>query len=82
MDLMSKAARRCRELGMPCGTVGGTPDVVAQYRAAGFSFLGVGSDLGLMMRNAQAVVQALRTPGNEHVHTLQAGTQQKDAGGY
>jgi 2-keto-3-deoxy-L-rhamnonate aldolase RhmA len=82
MDLMSNAARRCRELGMPCGTVGGTPDVVAQYRAAGFSFLGVGSDLGLMMRNAQAVVQALRTPGNEHVHTLQAGTQQKDAGGY
>jgi 2-keto-3-deoxy-L-rhamnonate aldolase RhmA len=79
MDVMANAAMRCRELGVPCGTVGGSTDVVARYRAAGFSFLGVGSDLGLMMRNAQTAIAALRTPGEEHVHSLQAGTRQKDA---
>ena len=82
MDVMAKAAQRCRELGIACGTVGGSTDVVAQYRAAGFSFLAVASDLSLMMRNAQAVIQALRTPGNEHVHTLQSGTRQQDGQGY
>jgi 2-keto-3-deoxy-L-rhamnonate aldolase RhmA len=75
MDLMSKAAQRCKALGKPVGTVGGTPEVVAQYRAAGFTFVAVASDLGLLMRGAQAAVAALRTPGSEHVHTLAGGTQ-------
>ena len=82
VDVMAKAAQRCPELGIACGTVGGSTHVVAQYRAAGFSFLAVASDLSLMMRNAQAVIQALRTPGNEHVHTLQSGTRQQDGQGY
>ncbi len=82
MDLMSKAAQRCREIGMPCGTVGGTPEVVMQYRAAGFSFLAIASDMGLLMRSALATLAAMRTPGSEHVHTLQSGTQNKDNQGY
>jgi 2-keto-3-deoxy-L-rhamnonate aldolase RhmA len=82
MDLMSKAAHRCRELGMPCGTVGGTPDVVARYRAAEFSYLAIASDIGLMMRSAQNVLHAMRTPGEDHVHTLQSGTQEKGSQGY
>ena len=75
MDLMSQAAQRCKEVGMPVGTVGGTPEVVAQYRAAGFDFVAVGSDLGLLMRAAQAAIAALKTRDNEHVHSLSTGTQ-------
>jgi len=61
--LMTDAARRARALGKPIGTVGGTPEVVAQYRAAGCDFLGVASDLGLLMRAAQGAAQAVRGGG-------------------
>jgi 2-keto-3-deoxy-L-rhamnonate aldolase RhmA len=75
MGLMSQAAQRCKAVGKPVGTIGGTPEAVAQYRAMGFTFLAIASDLGLMMRGAQAAVAALRTGGSEHVHTLAGGTQ-------
>ncbi len=60
MALMTDAARRANALGMPIGTVGGTPETVAQYRAMGYDFVAVASDLGLLMRAAQAAAQALR----------------------
>lgn len=75
MDLMTQAAQRCRELGKPIGTIGSTPEAVAQYRAAGFSFVAISSDLGLLMRGAQAAVAALRTADSEHVHSLAGGTR-------
>ena len=75
LDLVFQAAQRCRELGKPVGTLGGTPEVVAQYRAAGFTFIAIASDLGLLMRGAQAAVAALRTADTEHVHTLSGGTR-------
>ena len=81
MALMADAARRCKAVGMPVGTVGGTPEVVVQYRAAGYTFVAIASDLGLMMRGAQAAVKALTsTDGQTHVHTLAGGTQ--TPGGY
>jgi 2-dehydro-3-deoxyglucarate aldolase len=81
MSLMAEAAQRCRAIGMPVGTVGGTPEVVVQYRAAGYTFVAIASDLGLLMRGAQAAVKALTTPeGETHVHTLAGGTQ--TPGGY
>jgi 2-keto-3-deoxy-L-rhamnonate aldolase RhmA len=61
MALMVDAAARARRLGMPIGTVGGTPEVVQQYRAAGYDFLAIASDLGLMMRACSSALQALRT---------------------
>jgi 2-keto-3-deoxy-L-rhamnonate aldolase RhmA len=75
MALLSRAAQRCKALGKPVGTLGQSPEVVAQYRAAGFDFVGVSSDLGLMMSSAQGAIAALRTAGGEHVHTLASGTQ-------
>lgn len=60
MAAMADAARRCAAVGKPVGTVGGTPEVVAQYRAIGFTFVAVASDLGLMMRAAQGALAALR----------------------
>ena len=50
---MAEAAQRCKALGKPIGTVGGTPEVVAQYRAMGFDFVAIASDLGLLMRGAR-----------------------------
>jgi 2-keto-3-deoxy-L-rhamnonate aldolase RhmA len=78
MELMAQAAQRCKAIGKPIGTLGGTPEIVAQYRAAGFDFVGISSDLGLLMRGAQTAVQALRTQdvgSKVHVHSLIGGTQ-------
>lgn len=76
MQAMADAARRCKELGKPIGTVGATPDVVTQYRALGYDYLAVSSDMGLLMSGALAAVRALRGMADEsHVHTLHAGTR-------
>lgn len=81
MAVMADAARRCKALGMPVGTVGGTPEVVTQYRAMGYGYVAVASDLGLLMRGATAAVQALKgQEGAEQVHSVTAGTQVQ--GGY
>jgi len=75
MDVMAKAAQRCKAIGKPVGTVGGTPEVVAQYRAAGFDFVAVSSDLGLLMQAARNALAALRTPDSDHVHSISSGTR-------
>ena len=76
MDAMGRAVQRCKALGMPIGTLGGGPETVAQYRAIGFDYVAVSSDIGFIMRGAQAAIAALRTPGDEHVHTLSGGTRE------
>ncbi|MCW5632898.1 MAG: 2-dehydro-3-deoxyglucarate aldolase [Rubrivivax sp.] len=76
MALMADAAQRAREIGRPIGTVGSTPDVVTRYRAAGYDYVAVASDLALLMRGAMAAVQALRQGDSAaHVHTLAEGTR-------
>ena len=57
--LMADAVKRCKALGMPVGTVGGTPEVVRQYRDMGFDFVAIASDLGLLMRAATGAVKDL-----------------------
>lgn len=74
MDACAKAAQRARRLSVPIGTVGGTPDLVAQYRAMGFDFVAIGSDLGLLMRGAGMALSALRTQDTDIVHSVTAGT--------
>lgn len=59
--LMTDGVRRCHALGKPVGTVGGTPEAVAIYRAAGFDYIAVASDLGLLMRNCAAVLSTIRS---------------------
>ncbi|CAD5372216.1 2-dehydro-3,6-dideoxy-6-sulfogluconate aldolase [Rubrivivax sp. A210] len=76
MTLMTDAARRARALGKPIGTVGGTPEAVTRYRAAGYDYVAIASDLGLLMRGAQAAVQALsHAPEKTQVHSLTEGTR-------
>jgi 2-keto-3-deoxy-L-rhamnonate aldolase RhmA len=60
MAVMADAVRRCKVVGKPVGTVGGTPELVREYRAMGFDFVAIASDLGLLMRAATGAVQALR----------------------
>ncbi len=74
MDAMAKAVQRCKAIGMPVGTLGTSPEIVAQYRATGFDFVAVSSDIGFIMRGAQAALAALRTRDTEHVHSLSSGT--------
>ena len=75
MDLMAQAVQRARRAGKPIGTVGATVEVVAQYRAIGFDYVAVGSDIGLLMRAAHAAIAALRTQDSVHVHSLASGTR-------
>jgi 2-keto-3-deoxy-L-rhamnonate aldolase RhmA len=75
LDLMARAVQRCKAVGKPIGTLGSSPETVAQYRAIGFDFVAVSSDIGFIMRGAQAAITALRTSSDEHVHTLADGTR-------
>jgi 2-dehydro-3-deoxyglucarate aldolase len=79
LGLMARAVQRCKARGTPVGTLGASADHVAQYRAIGFDFLAISSDIGLMMRGAREAIAALRTPDTEHVHTLATGTQPSPA---
>ncbi len=63
LALTRRAVQRAKALGKPIGTVGGTPEAVAQYRDMGFDFVAIASDLGLLMRAAQAALGAVRAGG-------------------
>lgn len=75
MDVIAKIAQRTRAAGKPVGILGMTPEAVAQYRAAGYDYVGISSDLGLLMQACKSVIGALRTPDSEHVHSLSSGTR-------
>lgn len=60
VEVMAQSVKRCHAVGKPVGTVGGTTDAVATYRQAGFDYIGVASDLGLMMRTCAATLSTLR----------------------
>jgi 2-keto-3-deoxy-L-rhamnonate aldolase RhmA len=45
---------------MPIGSVGGNAETVAAYRAAGYDFVAMASDLGLLMRGLQGALQSMR----------------------
>jgi 2-dehydro-3-deoxyglucarate aldolase len=76
LELVGQAVQRARAIGKPIGALAGTPEQVAQYRAIGFDFMALSSDLGLLVRGAQAGLAALRTQEvGAHVHTLSAGTR-------
>lgn len=73
LALTEQAVARANALGVPIGTVGGNPEVVARYRAMGFDFVAIASDLGLLMRSAQAALATLREAGEAPVTTHNGG---------
>lgn len=62
MAVMADAVQRAKAVGKFVGTVGGTPELVREYRAMGFDFVAIASDLGLLMRAATGAVAALAQP--------------------
>jgi 2-keto-3-deoxy-L-rhamnonate aldolase RhmA len=73
---MASAAQRANALGMPIGSVGGTPETVANYRSMGYDYVAVASDLGLLMRAATTAAQALRAIDGK----VAKATKRPDAG--
>ena len=53
-------AETCRRIGKPCGTVGPNPDMARRFVDDGYSFVAVGSDMGMMMRQASQFLAAMR----------------------
>lgn len=74
MKALIAAAARAHAAGKPIGTLAGTPEMAAQVRAAGYDFVGLGTDLGLLVRAAQASLAALRSGDATLVHSLSGGT--------
>ena len=60
--LMTDAVKRIKALGKPAGTLGGSVEQFQQYRAMGFDFIALGSDLGHLMRGVQTAFAAVRSP--------------------
>lgn len=60
LAITARAIARAKAAGTPVGTLGGTPETVAQYREMGFDFVAMGSDLGLLMQRARSVLATLR----------------------
>ena len=75
MDLVADVVQRCKAIGKPVGAFGATPEVVAEYRAIGFDFVAIASDLALLIRGAKEAIAALKSQDRMHVHTLASGTQ-------
>lgn len=82
MAALADGVKRCHALGKPVGIVGGTAEVVAQYRALGFDFLAIASDLGLLMRAAQAASAALRAQATAGDSSAPAAPAPGTATGY
>ena len=74
LEQMSRAVKRAKDAGKPIGTLGAAPEIVAQYRAIGFDFVAISSDLSLLVRSAQLTISALRTQETSIVHSLTTGT--------
>lgn len=59
-DAIRNVAERCRAIGKPCGIVGPTPEAVGNFVQMGYSFVAIASDLAMMMRQANAFIEALQ----------------------
>jgi 2-dehydro-3-deoxyglucarate aldolase/4-hydroxy-2-oxoheptanedioate aldolase len=57
---LEAAAAACRKLGKPCGIVGPTPEMVARFLEYGYSWVAIGSDMGLMIGRAQEYLGKVR----------------------
>ncbi|MCK9510904.1 MAG: aldolase/citrate lyase family protein [Pigmentiphaga sp.] len=58
--LLAATAHRCRSLGIPVGTVAANPAAALRLRDAGFDFIAISSDLGLMLGQARQYAAAFR----------------------
>lgn len=57
---LKDAAARAKKIGKPIGIVGPTPEMVQQFIADGYSYVAVASDMGMMMRQANQFLAAIK----------------------
>jgi 4-hydroxy-2-oxoheptanedioate aldolase len=63
---LEQAAQACRRLGVPCGCLGADPEMTRRYRDYGYSWMAMGSDVGMLGSRARewlAEVSHLPTRG-------------------
>ncbi|SDR20268.1 2-dehydro-3-deoxyglucarate aldolase/4-hydroxy-2-oxoheptanedioate aldolase [Paraburkholderia fungorum] len=56
---LADCARRANAIGMPIGIVGPTPAMVREFIEMGYDFVAIASDMGMMMRQANAFIAEL-----------------------
>ncbi len=59
-NALSAGAKAARQCGKPCGIIGQDAATVQKYLDMGFTFVAMGSDVGLMMHQATLGLSALR----------------------
>jgi 2-keto-3-deoxy-L-rhamnonate aldolase RhmA len=59
-ETLFRVARQCAALGKPVGTLAGTVEGALEFAQAGFNFVVLSSDLGLMLAQARAALAAWR----------------------
>jgi 4-hydroxy-2-oxoheptanedioate aldolase len=52
-EKLKAAAEQCHKLGKPCGILGLTTEMVAQFIGYGYDWVAIGSDMGFMLGRAQ-----------------------------
>ena len=62
-DVQAKIAEgleKAKKLGLPCGIVGGNPELANKYQEMGFSFVALGSDMSYLMARAKEQLAAVK----------------------
>ncbi len=59
-ETLARAAATARELNLPAGIVGPTPEMVRAFLAMGYSYAAIGSDIALMTGRARAALEEVR----------------------
>jgi 2-keto-3-deoxy-L-rhamnonate aldolase RhmA len=67
--LMKDAAARAKKIGKPIGIVGPTPEMVQQFIKDGYTYVAVASDMGMMMRQANAFFAAMKPALAKSINT-------------
>jgi len=57
---VAEAAAVCRKAGKPCGIVGPNPELVGRFIEAGYSWVAIASDVGMMVGRAQEWLAKVR----------------------
>ncbi len=58
--LLQEVPKQCRDLNMPCGIVGATPEMVKRYIEWGYDFVAIGSDISLLTSKAKENIALIR----------------------
>ncbi len=57
---LKDAAARAKTIGKPIGIVGPSPEMVQQFIEYGYGYVAIASDMGMMMRQANAFLSAMK----------------------